>query len=263
MKLTINNDFRTFSKDETIELNFKNERNELTNNRFLFLIGNNGCGKSTLLKAIRNYKTEKQLSDRKEKNVNLGLEINKISKVISVEGLDEYEFIDAIDGELDNPNDWGNCGSASDYFENGGYKCQFLSNGTRCASTFHEWVDRIKDKIIPRKSLILIDEIERGWNIKWCANFIAILDKFFKGCDFVIVSHNPICILSDSFKPITYYDVESRSYVKSYQDYFHQKTDKYISLSVIDLLDYDMKIIKNLKEKLEKYEGGSSDSNDE
>ena len=26
MKLTINNDFRTFSKDETIELNFKNER---------------------------------------------------------------------------------------------------------------------------------------------------------------------------------------------------------------------------------------------
>ena len=107
MKIIFNNDCRCFKKGETIELNFVEDKGTNKKNRFLFLIGDNGCGKSTILKALRKYKTTMTTSfcgghPRKEKNVNLACEIKDIANDTTVEGLDGYECIDALDGELDN-----------------------------------------------------------------------------------------------------------------------------------------------------------------
>lgn len=267
MKIIFNNDCRCFKKGETIELNFVENKSTNKKNRFLFLIGDNGCGKSTILKALRKYKTTMTTSfcggqPRKEKNVNLASEIKDIANDTTVEGLDGYECIDALDGELDNPNDWGNCGSATDYVENGGYVFKSASNGTRAAVTFIEWLKVAKQNYKPGSTLILLDEIERGWGINYCAKFVELMDTHFVGCDFIVITHNPICCLSGGYSTFSiYYDVEAREYVKSYGEYFTKKTDKYITFSCIDLLELDKEIIEDfkkknteLKEKLKNYE---------
>lgn len=241
MKLTVTSDFRTFKEGDTFELNFSEEKT-LSGNRFLFLIGDNGCGKSTLMKALRKYKnveyigySNHRVNDTFERNFMVKQEIADISDHIKVEGIEQYKVIDALDGELDDAFNYANSSSATDYIDNGGYYLQKLSNGCKSSMMFVKWLENIKPKQDNGRTLILFDEINKGWKIGYLATFIDIMDKHFKGCDFIVITHDVLMMLASNniLYHATFYNVEQKTEC-SLRDYIYEKTLMHVSASYID-----------------------------
>lgn len=252
MKITTKNNIRCFTRGETFEFEFKQERTEKTNNRFLFILGDNGCGKSTIMKAIRSKVTTYGHSYAYEKstesNVNLKFEIDDISKYFDIDGVESYNVIAALDGISDNPENWGNCVDAASYVDNGGYATKNLSGGMRSISTYIEWMKTITNEIEYGKTLILLDEIDCGWKVEYTTNFIDILNKHFNGCDFIIVTHNPICWYRSSDN-ITHYDLQAK-YIVDHKIYFNQKTGWYMDISPYDKDALNEMFMKKYEEKI-------------
>lgn len=264
MILTLKDDFRCFKKDESFEIIFdqREEKEGKANNRFIFIIGDNGCGKSTLIKAIRHnitttFKTYFGSTRKKERSFMLEQEIEEISKHIVVSDIDDYDMIAALDGEMDNPNYYANATSAEDYVDNGGFTVKNMSNGFKSIITFIDWLKDLKEQMPPYgRTLILLDEVDRGWKIEFTTNMLEILNKHFSGCDFLIISHNPLTWASNKAKM---YDIETKSYTDA-EKYFFNKTGRYLNISAFplsfyeDALDTALDKLKDANKKLEEYE---------
>ena len=91
--------------------------------------------------------------------------------------------------------------------------------------------------------------------IKYTTTIGDQLRKNFPGCDIIIVTHNPLCWLSDILDKSYIYDIESKSYVNG-NEYFYSKTSLHISCSYVDyeeLIDKLSDKNKKLTDLLEKY----------
>lgn len=259
MKLTIKNDFRKFkADDEYIFSSFDNERENDTETRILYIVGDNGSGKSTLMKAMRSlYYSNKNVGEKNTvENCNLKAESDECASNIELNGFDKYELIIALDGEMDDNMRYECAASASDYVDSGAYHMRHMSNGTRSAMIYVNLVQKYKEKIIPGKTLVLLDEVDKGWMIKYTTTIGDQLRKNFPGCDVIIVSHNPLCWLSDILtESSNIYDIETKSYVNA-NDYFHSKTSLHINCSFINyekIVDKLSKKNKEMSALLEKY----------
>ena len=258
MKLTVKNDFRKFKAgDEYIFTSFDNERKNDTDTRILYIVGDNGTGKSTLMKAMRSlyYSDRNVIENNKVENSNLKLEVNECASHIELEGFDKYEMVIALDGELDDNMRYECAQSASDFVDSGAYHMRHMSNGTRSAMIYVNLIQKYKEKIIPGKTLVLLDEVDKGWMIKYTTTIGDQLRKNFPGCDIIIVTHNPLCWLSDILDKSYIYDIESKSYVNG-NEYFYSKTSLHISCSYVDyeeLIDKLSDKNKKLTDLLEKY----------
>lgn len=207
-----------------------------------YLVGPNGCGKSTLLRAIRsnNDTLEKKRLEMFDRCRNSRIEdITKDIKsgLLTVEGAEMYSHIFGFDAEVDNNSDIFNCASAYGFIASGGRAAQQLSRGQNVLIEFYKFIkdfEKVADEHIKDENwhpLVIIDEIDEGLDIRMQLKWNKILtEKFcFKGASVLVVSHNPICMLS--WAPLVKaYDVTTRTSYTNPSEYIENLTGAKITI---------------------------------
>ncbi len=184
MKITVLSDFRNFKQGEEFDFTILQEI------KCLVLVGNNGCGKTTLFDAIRG-----QNEDSKEKSL-YSSERKMNSLLFKIEH--PYEKIFFLDAVKDNGTNFMNAFDAVNYIDSGGHAKGFLSHGQGTLNDLSRFYNKIADKIIPNKTLIVLDEVDNGLSLKnqtLFRNFVNRLILSPLNCDILITSHNPFFIL--------------------------------------------------------------------
>lgn len=201
--IKFNEDYRNaFRKDQVISIPIR----PLT---VTYLVGPNGCGKSTILRAIRSINDtleSNRVSDfdgcRNTRITHVARDMK--SGIFEVTGAEEFSHIFAFDAEADNNTDVLNAYSAGGFVCGGGYAATRMSRGQNVLVEFSKFTRRFEEyaeKHIKDQNwnpLIIIDEVDEGLDVRMQFNWNAVLErKFcFKGATVLIVSHNPVCMLS-------------------------------------------------------------------
>lgn len=204
--IKFNNDFReVFKAGQEIHI-------PMTLLGITYLVGTNGCGKSTLLRAIRNTNDSMESKLRSDFDGCRNTKLSSVAKgmkdgTIEVSGLDQYTHIFALDAEADSGTDVLNASSAYGFIAGGGHAAQFMSRGQTTANQLFRFVKyfeecakkaaEAKEKFRP---LVIIDEVDEGLDIRMQVKWNEILSYRFNHllADVLVVSHNPICMLSES-----------------------------------------------------------------
>ena len=215
IRVKFNEDYReVFKKDQVIEI-------PVPYLSITYLVGTNGCGKSTLLRAIRSQNAtleEKRLSTFD------GCRNNKIEYVIKdikagkleIKGTKRFSHIFAFDAEADDNTHVLNAASAYGFVAGGGQAAMKQSRGQAVMYSLYNFMEdfkKVSDKECSNENwrpLIIIDEVDEGLDIRMQINWNRILNNrfTFKGATILIVSHNPICMLSEGLFVNTF-DVKS------------------------------------------------------
>lgn len=178
LKFNIKKDFRKFKEGVSYEFDFSDRD-------IIFIVGPNASGKSTLLHALRVNK-----NSFKETNLMIDNYLIGIKESIEVEGLENFEKVFYLDSVIDDPINLGNASDAFSFIELGGYGQMNLSNGQKTLSTIGRFLENIKDKIVRDKTLIVLDEFDKGVDIDKQLKTVNILKTFVSlGAKVLIVSH--------------------------------------------------------------------------
>lgn len=208
MKIKINEDLRKFKAGD--EFDFSN----LDKFKFITLVGNNGCGKSTIVQIIRGFKhssTEVSLfaTDYKELVKNATVDCS-------------YEKVFVFDSIKDDGNHFMNAYDASNYLTSGGFNIRDKSHGESSVINIHVFFEKIKDKIVKDKTLIVLGEIDKGLSLQQQTAFINFIYKLINlGCHVIFVTHNVFAIQAS----LMVYNLEknewqsSKSYIKEVTGY--------------------------------------------
>jgi predicted ATPase len=206
MKITIKKAFRKFEEGEVFD--FSN----LSKLGWITIVGDNGSGKSSLIHALRGYKNDSRTKSLYERD------FEALAKNIEVEH--SYEKIFFLDNVKDNGNDFMVGYDAYQYIESGGMGTKNNSHGETSLIYLNNFLSKYKDKIVPKKTLIVFDEIDGGFSLSYLSKTINILHKLISlGCDILVISHNPF-LMVESF---ACFDMETRKHVMS-GEYIKSKT---------------------------------------
>ena len=160
LNIKIKEDFRTLKANQEYNFDFSEKGWHL-------IVGDNGCGKSTLLNTVRSFKCDT-----------------------------DFEKFYFISSEFDDPRALDNCASAEALIKHGGFATKNLSNGQRHLSTLARWIEENK-KEWDEKTLLVFDEADRGFGLKYQAGMVKMFDNFFKKykAKSLAVSHYSLPIL--------------------------------------------------------------------
>lgn len=231
IKFTILEDFRTFKKGETFEI-------EVNPIGITYVVGKNGSGKSTILQILRAlkdslYKVNKERADGMTLESIETIKRNVLSKV-KVEGFD-YDEVYCLDSVIDDPSSLTNSCTAYSFAIGGGMMLQKASKGEKSVYLINRFrkdvekaigdLESIDTKRIKR--LFIIDEIDEGLDLKLQLLYNRILEgnfnlKYFG--DVMVVSHNILCTLSDCYLKPKVFNLDTRQMTTA-EEYIKEKTD--------------------------------------
>jgi predicted ATPase len=231
IKFTILEDFRTFKKGETFEI-------EVNPIGITYVVGKNGSGKSTILQILRGLKDSLYKVNKERAN---GMTLESIETIkrnvlpkVKVDGFD-YDEVYCLDSVVDDPSSLINSCTATSFILGGGMMLQKASKGEKSIYLINRFRKDIEKSIggieyidvENTKRLFIIDEIDEGLDLKLQLLYNRILEvnfnlKYFG--DVLVVSHNILCTLSDcSLKP-KIFNLDTRQMTTA-EEYIKEKTD--------------------------------------
>lgn len=190
MKIRINKDFRGFKEGVEHNLNFSDSINTIC------IVGDNGSGKSSLLDAIvGNFiSSKKQYSDT--------ILDDKKSKLKDYITLSEHNFevVFGFNAHLEGGSTLDTSFDASAYVTSGAFYADRKSHGEGEMIYLSNFINKIKDQIIPNKTLICLDEFDKGFSLKNQIRANNLINRFvyeFK-CKVLFTTHNPFLIYQET-----------------------------------------------------------------
>ena len=181
MIITVKEDFRSLKKDTKYDFSLLNSF------KYITIVGENGCGKSSLLQALRGFKNDapsKSIYESDFKELGNNIEV-----------IHDYEKIFYFDAVKDNGTDFCVAYDASEYVNSGGFAKRNLSHGQGSINDIYTLLKKYENKIIPNKTLLVLDEIDHGLSLKNQALFVNFIFKLIgMKCQILIISHNPFLI---------------------------------------------------------------------
>lgn len=241
IKIEILEDFRCFKKGDIFKI-------EINPYGITYVVGDNGSGKSTLLQALRLQgdslkKVNEVRTDGVGNQILRNMQKDVLPK-IKINGFD-YDEVYCLDSVVDDPNSLDNSCTAWAIYAGGGLSTNKASKGEKVLFLLGRFIRDIKtemDKLteeerIKHKRLFIIDEVDEGLDLRLQFKYNWILGRKF--CtdyfgDVLVVSHNALCMLSDSLVKPLVFDI-SKKKMTTINKYIKDKTNG----------EYSIKVIKN------------------
>ena len=181
MKITVTKSFRGIPEGRVYDFTL------LSTFGYIIIVGENGCGKSSIFQALRGTIPNSTNSLRKH-------DFEELSNNITVEH--DFEKIFFLDAVMDNGNDFLVAFTASHYIDSGGFAKKNLSHGQGAISDLKLFTNRIKDQIVPGKTLVVLDEVDHGLSLVNQTNFVLPIEYLLQlGCNVIAISHNPFLMI--------------------------------------------------------------------
>lgn len=206
IKINVTKDFRCFKQGESFDFSHLSEL------KHILLVGENGSGKSTLFQSVRGkyekpiYSTSMILSSIKQ----------NVSPHFLVES--DYEVVYGFDARVEGGSSLENSFDASAYVESGAFTADKLSHGQSEIYLINKFVKRIESQIIKDRTLILLDEFDKGFSLSNQIKSINIINYLVsKGCHVLSISHNIFLIKSSMivYDMISKKEMLARTYIDS------------------------------------------------
>lgn len=210
MKVTIEKDFRGLKQGTLYDFPFGAIKD-------FCIVGENGCGKTSLLNAIVGKFTPK---DKDGYGPITNQNKRKLSENISLSDHD-FEVGFGFDASKEGSATIDTAYDASAYLNNGGFYADRKSHGEGELIYISTFLAKIKDKIIPNKTLICLDEFDKGLSLTNQVKVINLIERFAyqSKCNVLYSTHNPFLIQQS----LVVFDFEKNEFVAS-DEYLTEKT---------------------------------------
>ena len=257
--IILKKDDRCFKAGDTISIDLHEGVN--------FVVGPNGSGKTTLMHYIR-----AQRHDLRELNKKIfdgmGNDDDKIygrhwsddkskpfvSSVFDIQGLDRFDQVFVLDSIDDDPTSFTNSATAAGLIGGGGFAALSASKGQKAGMMLAKFISGIakvtgftpKDynegKNYNKHSLIVIDEVDEGLDIKHQVKFVRFIERMCKvwNATIICICHNPLCTLSDGTMDAEVYDLSTRS-SKTIKQYIFDQTGLWLNVEKTETMDEKIK----------------------
>ena len=209
MKIEVISDFRNQKTGYVYEFDSLREK------RLQVIAGENGCGKSSIFHALRGSLPQQGSSLKYS-------DWQELSKNVVIHH--DYEKILFLDGFEDDGKNFQVSYDASNLLSSGGFKKNRLSHGQGAVSDIDHFLNRYRTLIVPGKTLIIFDEVDKGMSLLMQSKFYRIIKEVFidkYDCDVIAISHNPFLMMqAEKVYDFTFKrEIDSDVYIESISGY--------------------------------------------